>query len=189
VKEQQEIGEFAGGFVGPLTDGGYFGSGLSDTGDRNGDGIGDLTVGARFLGAGSEGGLWTLFLDGQFRPGWVQLGAGLPGSNGVPSLVGTGTLVAGEPVAVRLENALPRSLSWIVMGTVTGYAPLRGGILVPAVDFLFPSTTDDLGRIELDGLWPPGVPPGSTNYFQVWTEDPAGVQGYAASNGIAAVNP
>ena len=47
VKCHQKISSTQGGFDGPLDDGDCFGFGLAFLGDQNGDGVGDLAVGAR----------------------------------------------------------------------------------------------------------------------------------------------
>ena len=46
VKDSQKISDLAGGFSFPLKDADTFGYGVSPTGDLNGDGVGDLAVGA-----------------------------------------------------------------------------------------------------------------------------------------------
>lgn len=65
VKSHQKISETEGGFTGDLDSGDRFGGGLAATGDLDGDGVGDLAVGALLDddGAGSAGAVWILFLD------------------------------------------------------------------------------------------------------------------------------
>jgi hypothetical protein len=52
------------GFVGPLAEYDYFGSALAALGDLNGDGVGDLAVGAQYDDDGGldRGAIWILFL-------------------------------------------------------------------------------------------------------------------------------
>jgi hypothetical protein len=52
-----------------------------------------------------------------------------------------------------------------------------------------PLFSDFFGTPTFGGLWPQGVPSGFTTYFQWWIQDPAGPQGYAASNAVAGTAP
>ena len=47
---------------------------------------------------------------------WANLGQGLAGTRGVPSLVGSGGLVGGEPLQVQLVSALENAAATLVMG-------------------------------------------------------------------------
>lgn len=65
VKAEQKISSIEGGFGGVLDDQDRFGTSLAPLGDLDGDGIGDLAVGAQFDddGGSSFGAVWTLFLN------------------------------------------------------------------------------------------------------------------------------
>lgn len=65
VKGQQKISATQGGFGGALDDGDTFGSALAALGDIDGDGVGDLAVGAQFDddGGANRGAVWILFLE------------------------------------------------------------------------------------------------------------------------------
>ncbi len=65
VKAQQEISSTAGGFGGGLDNGDLFGYSLASLGDLDGDGVGDLAVGAIYDDDGGvdHGAVWILFLD------------------------------------------------------------------------------------------------------------------------------
>ncbi|MBL4667954.1 MAG: FG-GAP repeat protein, partial [Flavobacteriales bacterium] len=71
VDSEQKISDTQGGFTGVLDDSDFFGSGLVDVGDLDGDGIQELAVGAeRDDDSGSDkGALWILYLnsDGTVR--------------------------------------------------------------------------------------------------------------------------
>jgi hypothetical protein len=65
VRLIQKISDTAGGFDGNLNDGDQFGGAVASIGDRDGDGIDDLAVGAPNAGDGGpgRGAVWILFLD------------------------------------------------------------------------------------------------------------------------------
>ncbi len=66
VKSHQKISDTEGGFTGVLDDGDLFGSSMASLGDLDGDGVGDLAVGAIQDDDGGQdhGAAWVLFLDG-----------------------------------------------------------------------------------------------------------------------------
>ena len=66
VKARQRIGAAQGGFGGALVPGDFFGTGLANLGDRDGDGLSELAVGALGSddGGRDRGALWVLHLDG-----------------------------------------------------------------------------------------------------------------------------
>ena len=70
VKSHQKISDTEGGFTGILDDLDYFGTSMVSLGDLDGDGVGDLAVGAFADDDGGEppaanhGAVWVLFLDG-----------------------------------------------------------------------------------------------------------------------------
>ncbi len=66
VKSQQKISDNEGGFTGTLDDVDRFGRSVASLGDLDGDGVGDLAVGAVLDDDGGldRGAVWVLFLDG-----------------------------------------------------------------------------------------------------------------------------
>ena len=66
VKSHQKISDTEGGFNGILDDSDRFGSSVGSLGDLDGDGVGDLAVGAELDddGGSDRGAVWVLFLDG-----------------------------------------------------------------------------------------------------------------------------
>jgi hypothetical protein len=67
VKGHGKISATDGGLVGPLEDGDFFGASCVGLGDLDGDGHGDLAVGANLDAAADgivRGSVWVLFLDG-----------------------------------------------------------------------------------------------------------------------------
>ncbi len=65
VLSHQKISDTAGGFKGILDNGDNFGIGITSLGDLDGDGVGDLAVGANLDddGGSNRGAVWVLFLD------------------------------------------------------------------------------------------------------------------------------
>ncbi|MHC5210743.1 MAG: agmatine deiminase family protein [Planctomycetota bacterium] len=116
---------------------------------------------------------------------WANLGQGLAGTRGVPSLVGSGGLVGGEPLQVQLVSALENAAATLVMGFDALDAPFKGGVLVPnPALWVFGLLTDGGGALSLSGTWPNGVPSGLSLYLQVWVVDPQAPVGLAGSNGV-----
>ena len=71
VKSHQKISDTEGGFTGSLDNGDQFGTSVASLGDLDGDGVGDLAVGAAYDddGGTNRGAVWVLFLN---RDGTVK---------------------------------------------------------------------------------------------------------------------
>ncbi|MHC5210912.1 MAG: CBM96 family carbohydrate-binding protein [Planctomycetota bacterium] len=121
---------------------------------------------------------------------WQDLGFALAGSAGVPRLLGTGTLMGGEPVELTLRVARASAPVALISGITQLAAPFKGGTLVPSPDQILTglSTSPD-GTLVVSVAWPVGLPPGLTHYFQEWITDPVGPLGFAASNALSATTP
>jgi len=59
-------------------------------------------------------------------------------------------------------------------------------VLVPALDLLLPFVTDGAGSTVLAGTLPVALPADVELVMQGWIVDPAGVHGFAATNGVRA---
>lgn len=118
-------------------------------------------------------------------PIWPHLGNGLKGLAGTPVLQGMGQPIADQIVTMKLSAAKMNSLASLVIGVTLLKAPFKGGVLVPSPDIIFSGLlTDDMGQLVVSGRWPTGVPVGTALYLQCWIVDPAGPQGFSASNGL-----
>lgn len=127
------------------------------------------------------------------RSGFSDLGQGLAGTNGVPTLTGSGILVAGSPTSIQLNNALGSSTAFLMIGVSALNAPLLGGTLVPNVvgpgGLVVSLPLPPNGSLALNTNWPAGLPSGTSVYLQYWIADPGAVFGASASNAIVGTTP
>ena len=121
---------------------------------------------------------------------WTKLGFGLAGVSGVPSLIGSGTLVAGSPGSLSLSNARPSAPTILFISFASTPLPFKGGTLATVPVALTVSlATDAGGGFTLPWLWPAGIPSGFSLYFQCAVQDPAAVKGASLSNALRGVTP
>lgn len=121
---------------------------------------------------------------------WCDRDNGLSGSNGIPNLLGTGTLQDGSLGALTLTNAKPSSLAVLFVSFSSSPVPLVGGTLVAfPVALTVSLVTDGSGGINLPWVWPAGLASGSTLYFQYAIQDPVGPQGASLSNAVQGTTP
>ncbi|MHC5212375.1 MAG: choice-of-anchor tandem repeat NxxGxxAF-containing protein [Planctomycetota bacterium] len=150
-----------------------------------------LGGGAATLSAATPGGVLNTHAAIRSSLTWEDLGSSLAGSNGLPRLAGTGSLIVGDPGALRVVDALPLAPVFLLAGFSIVNQPFRGGTLVPSVDvapLLFFS--DPGGVLDLPWTsWPPGLPPCSEFVLQAWIVDAGGPFGAAASNGLLGRTP
>jgi hypothetical protein len=166
-----------------------FGKGVDAAGDSNGDGADDVVVGTWSDDTvnGEDSGSATLF---RFPvPAWENLGFGLAGVAGVPELVVTGTLQAGDPLNLALTSAAPLAPVSLVVGLSQALLPFKGGTLVPAPDALVLGLATGAGGGLALASPAPALPSGTTLVLQAWIADAAGPKGFAASNGVQRAVP
>jgi galactose oxidase-like protein len=131
---------------------------------------------------------WEFVDEGQF----VDLGPGVGGSLGVPTLDGKGDLSVGSPTGftIALGNALPNAAAFLLVGLTPASIPFKGGTLYPfPIAALTTLVTDGSGVASLSGSIPSGVPSGTTLVFQTWMSDPTAPKGMSGSNGLEAIVP
>ena len=119
---------------------------------------------------------------------WSDLGYDLPGTHGSPALLGEGHLVPGSPLTLTLSNVRAQTTAFGIVGLSAIYLPFSGGTFVPAptLIFNFPTggTSGTPSTVSLTGSLPDAIPIGTEIYTQFWILDPAGPQGFAASNAV-----
>lgn len=117
---------------------------------------------------------------------WLDHGNALAGTLGDPKLVGSGGLIAGQPMGVTLSNAATNAPFVLIAGFSQLDGAFKGGILVPSPDVIIAGlNTGPSGGLTLGTNWPAGVPAGFVVWVQAWITDAAGPKGFAASNGIS----
>jgi hypothetical protein len=169
------------------------GRALASAGDIDGDGHDDLLVGnagTGGIGLNTVDHFMTLFLD--LTNAWVTLpDGGLAGENSyAPELRGEGPLTAGSPWSLELAIAQRFSPATFVVGLSTLFAPFKGGVLVPNPNLVLGGfQTNGQGQVELQGLWPAGVPSGANVWVQAFVVDAGAPAGLAASNAVRATTP
>lgn len=120
---------------------------------------------------------------------WKNLGLAKPGALGSPTLVGSGSPVAGSAVSFVVDHAATNAPAWLFFGATRIDAPFSGGTFVPAPVIQLTIATDATGRFELPLSWPAGIPSGVPIYAQAWIADNAASFGLAATNGLSVTQP
>ena len=121
---------------------------------------------------------------------WTDVGSGLAGVAGIPSLTGTGTLAGGSLGTLDLTQAKPSTACMLEVSLASLPAPFKGGVLVAFPPLIgIPLGTLSNGTLPLPFVWPVGLPPGTNLWFQYMISDGAAVKGVALSNGLKATTP
>jgi len=118
---------------------------------------------------------------------WTNLGSGLAGATGIPQLVGSGGLSAGDPFFVLiLSNGKPQSPAVLFFTLSTQPltpAPFKCGALYPFPGFTLSLFTSGGGGISLSMVTHPVIP-NTSMYFQYVIVDPAALCGVSLSNAV-----
>jgi len=121
---------------------------------------------------------------------WVDQGFALPGTNGEPQLVGTGTLEVGTNATLELSNAAPSATVGLFISFASTPVPFKGGTLctIPlASSTIF--TIGPSGEVTLPTVIPAGIPAGAEVFYQYAIQDAGAVVGVALSNCVQSVFP
>ena len=130
------------------------------------------------------------YLGDAGRSPFVDLGSGLAGSAGIPSLTGAGSLVAGTPGSLTLSAAAPSAAALLFVSASSTPAPFKCGTLVPVpvlAQFFLP--TNAAGTVALSWTAFPGGLSGSSLFLQFAIQDAAATCGTALSNALRADVP
>jgi len=151
---------------------------------------GNVVVGGGQGGGGPFDGLAFIVEFSTASAQWANLGSGLAGTDGVPTLAGTGALTVGSATSVVLAHAKPGSPAAFVIGLSSIDAAFKQGVLVPFPDLLvsIPAVAPS-GSIALAFPWPAGLPSGLSVYWQCLVSDPAAPAGVAMSGALKSTTP
>lgn len=120
---------------------------------------------------------------------FTDLGFALAGTNGLPTLVGIGTLEPLSTTTAVIGNGLANASAFLILGVTRIDVPFAGGTFVPALNAILPCTLDGNGEFVFQDTWPSDATVGDAFYFQAWILDPAGVKNFSASNALEAIAP
>lgn len=115
----------------------------------------------------------------------IELGHATAGTNGAPALTASGSFTAGGAFTLDMQAAVTaNTMLWVVTGETRANLPLFGGTLLPDPKIVVVFPSDANGHVTLAATVPAMAPPGHEQYLQFWHADPAGPEGWAASNGL-----
>ena len=123
-------------------------------------------------------------------PTWTDLGSGLAGVNGIPSLAGTGTLAAGSSCSLALTSARPSAPALLFVAFASVPTPFKGGVLLATPATLtLPLATNGAGAILLPFVCPSGLPAHFPLWFQYAVQDAAAIHGASLSTALRGLTP
>ncbi len=168
----------------------FFGTGLGPGGDMDGDGFGEVSVGAHFHDVGT-GDVGKAYAYSGVPPGIDSFGSGCPGSLGAAPRIGvTGIPFVGATFEVHLSRTLPGTFALLLLGASN--ASLPGGLPLPlnlgflgmpacnllvSLDAMLPAATSGPGPGAGRVSFPFAIPPdpllvGGVAYVQWYIVDP-----------------
>lgn len=114
---------------------------------------------------------------------WADLGGGLSGSQGIPSIEGFGALSPGTPGSLEITGTPPFAPALMFFSLVSVDVPFKGGTLQaypPIAEFLI--TLGPTGISQPWTSWTNVLPAGLDMYFQVAVKDVAAIKGVSLTN-------
>jgi hypothetical protein len=119
---------------------------------------------------------------------WQLIPGGIPGTNGLPTLAGSGTVNQIEPIAVTLGNTRNGALGALVVGASALNLPFLGGTLVPKLDLQIPVVGNG-GSVVLSAAAVLVLPAGTDLWLQGFFVDPQAAQGISATHALTVRRP
>jgi hypothetical protein len=129
-----------------------------------------------------EGAVWVAQFD---EPnGWTALSdTNIP----EPSLAGWGRLDGQSTVTLHVYDTFwDGNLVVLVAGASELNLPIGDDVLVPTPDLLLPLVMSPGGDVSVSGIWPPGLPPGFSVWFQAWVVTGYHSKPWSVSNAVRA---
>jgi lysophospholipase L1-like esterase len=121
---------------------------------------------------------------------WSDVAGGTPGVQGVPTLEGSGALVANSTLSIELTNGHPGALALLWLSTAsTPLSKFGGTIHAFPVTSQYLVSTDAAGGFSDSTRFPMGLAPGTELWFQFLCQDPDAVQGVTLSDAMKATTP
>ncbi len=121
---------------------------------------------------------------------WTDLGNGLAGVSGIPTMTGSGTPTSGGPITIDITGAAPDASGGILVNASAGYASAFGGTVVPSLlgpAIIVGYTTNGSGDVTINANWPVGQSGCTVLYFQGATFDLAAPFSFSFTNAIAGI--
>jgi len=121
---------------------------------------------------------------------WVDLGGSTLGSNGLPTLVGSGPLNPGSMASFDLMNA-PAGAAMLGLVSFSSAPFAFGGGFVHATPTVLSVAVnaDAGGSFSTSAVWPAGVPSCAEMWVQFLVSDPSVLSGITLSNAVKAMAP
>jgi len=135
-------------------------------------------------GDGSDIAFGAALIFAMATPPWEFIEAPQAGVLDPPCLLGGGTLLPDTETVLAIDHAESAATTAVVVGLAELQAPIKGGVLVPAPDFVLGLMTDEAGSVTVDARWPAGVPAGFEFFIQAWVLDPSAPGTYASTNAL-----
>jgi hypothetical protein len=125
-----------------------------------------------------------------YSPWDLGAGPGLAGINGVPVLVGNGSLQPDSVGSLDLSSARAAAPCVLILALESVPVPFKGGVVTAQpVSISIPLITAPFGTLNVPFVWPAGVPSDVSLWMQYLIADAAAVQGVAMSNAVKLITP